>query len=394
MGWYQQRKSKFSNKLSDPHPNDGSDGDIQVRQTSLGGKLFAKLGGRWHNTYLTDDANIKIGTNTRDHLSIKPEGIDVIKDSVKVANFGSTVTVGEVGSGKSNVHITAGSIELRNNTTAKITLNSDGDVAISGNITMGKPDGSFNTTDNIYMGQDQGDGVGYQNVCIGYRAGKSHSATTAGNVLIGLQSGYNIVSATGEGSNVCVGPSSGASITSGKNNVCIGSGANGGAALIEQIAIGLAVTCDASETIRIGDNSNYIFYDFASGGAVTITSDERIKKDIVNTDIGLDFINALRPIKYTPKEKHEYPGELFQDGVNTIKEGDKKVIGSKRLDGFVAQDVKEAMDNLGVTFSGWNKNESSRQMLGYSTFVVPLTKAVQELSAKVDEMQTQINNLT
>jgi hypothetical protein len=51
------------------------------------------------------------------------------------------------------------------------------------------------------------------------------------------------------------------------------------------------------------------------------------------------------------------------------------------------------MDDLGVTFTGWHQNNSSRQMLGYAAFVVPLVKAVQELSTKLDTMQTEINNL-
>ena len=47
MGWGQARRPKISSKLGSPNPREGSDGDIQVRQTSMGARLFAKLGGRW-----------------------------------------------------------------------------------------------------------------------------------------------------------------------------------------------------------------------------------------------------------------------------------------------------------------------------------------------------------
>ena len=163
----------------------------------------------------------------------------------------------------------------------------------------------------------------------------------------------------------------------------------------ERISIGRSVSNATDETIRIGDSGNYLFFNFSanSGGATTVTSDERVKTNITDTDVGLDFIKALRPIKYTGINKQDYPDELFQDNKNIFKDEQRKTDPSKRLEGFIAQDVKKVMDNLGVEFSGWHQNKSSRQMLSYSTFVVPLTKAIQELSAKIDTMQTEINNL-
>jgi hypothetical protein len=47
MGWGVPRRPKVSNKLGLPNPREGSDGDIQVRQTSIGARIFAKIGGQW-----------------------------------------------------------------------------------------------------------------------------------------------------------------------------------------------------------------------------------------------------------------------------------------------------------------------------------------------------------
>ena len=47
MTWGTARRPIVSNKLGIPTPREGSDGDIQVRQTGIGARLFAKLGGRW-----------------------------------------------------------------------------------------------------------------------------------------------------------------------------------------------------------------------------------------------------------------------------------------------------------------------------------------------------------
>ena len=55
MTWGVPRRPKISNKLGIPNPREGSDGDIQVRQTGLGARLFAKLGGRWLSNILHDN---------------------------------------------------------------------------------------------------------------------------------------------------------------------------------------------------------------------------------------------------------------------------------------------------------------------------------------------------
>ena len=55
MGWGQARRPKISNTLGIPNPWEGSDGDIQVRQTSIGARIFAKLGGRWFSNILHGD---------------------------------------------------------------------------------------------------------------------------------------------------------------------------------------------------------------------------------------------------------------------------------------------------------------------------------------------------
>ena len=60
-------------------------------------------------------------------------------------------------------------------------------------------------------------------------------------------------------------------------------------------------------------------------------------------------------------------------------------------DGFIAQDVKSVADELGTTFSGWTEDIDTRQELQYSKFVVPLVKAVQELSAKVEELEAKLS---
>jgi hypothetical protein len=60
--------------------------------------------------------------------------------------------------------------------------------------------------------------------------------------------------------------------------------------------------------------------------------------------------------------------------------------------GFIAQEVKEAIDKHGdTTFGGWHidKTDNETQRVKKNMFVMPLIKAVQELSAQVEELKAQ-----
>ncbi len=52
------------------------------------------------------------------------------------------------------------------------------------------------------------------------------------------------------------------------------------------------------------------------------------------------------------------------------------------------------MDKLGVSFSGWDEDETTtKQSLEYATFVPALIKSIQELSTQVDELKQEITIL-
>ena len=62
------------------------------------------------------------------------------------------------------------------------------------------------------------------------------------------------------------------------------------------------------------------------------------------------------------------------------------------MHGMIAQDVKAALDEAGVdTFGGWSQTEDGCQTISQEMFVHPLIRAVQELSAEVDEIKKKLN---
>lgn len=129
---------------------------------------------------------------------------------------------------------------------------------------------------------------------------------------------------------------------------------------------------------------------WAANGTIQ-TSDERTKKDILPSSLGLDFINALEPVSYK-----------FKVGQNEVTAGANEnsppVVtpraGEREHWGLIAQQVKEAADAAGVDFGGWiltDKDDiNSQQGLRYDQFISPLIKAVQELSSKNESLESRI----
>ena len=112
-------------------------------------------------------------------------------------------------------------------------------------------------------------------------------------------------------------------------------------------------------------NRRYITI-FAVNGSIN-TSDRNEKNTIIESDLGLDFINKLKPVSYKWNK---------DDG--------------KTHYGLIAQDLEETILSLGKTISDFgaiSKEKDSPMGLSYPQLLSPLIKAVQELSAKVAALE-------
>ena len=132
------------------------------------------------------------------------------------------------------------------------------------------------------------------------------------------------------------------------------------------------------------DAQGRVYNQYNTNNVWTRSSDERLKKDILtNTDCGLDFINDLRTVTYKWKAPSERP-ETFTSYDATETEPSHK----EKMYGFIAQEVKAALDKHNITdFNGWTELDDGEQGISYEMFVMPLVKAVQELSAKVTALE-------
>lgn len=245
--------------------------------------------------------------------------------------------------------------------------------------------------DNIAIGQDAmklANSGAEDNTVVGNFAG---DAITSGdtNTLVGHHTGGAI---TTGGDNTVIGGGNFGTLTTGSNNYCLGKGCDVSASdATAQIALGKNVTVSANDQFRFGNgSSDVVFNQFATNASFTRVSDERIKKEIkTNEDCGLDFINDLRTVTFKRRAPSELP-EHFRDYDANNHEPKHK----EKLYGMIAQEVKAALDKHNITdFGGWHEDEVTKQQgISQEMFVYPLIKAVQELSAKVIELEKKLED--
>ena len=64
------------------------------------------------------------------------------------------------------------------------------------------------------------------------------------------------------------------------------------------------------------------------------------------------------------------------------------------MHGLIAQEVKEALDDVGVdTFSGWKERKDGSQTVSREMFITPLINAVKEISSENKKLENKINDL-
>ncbi|HEX6227168.1 MAG TPA: tail fiber domain-containing protein [Chryseolinea sp.] len=179
-------------------------------------------------------------------------------------------------------------------------------------------------------------------------------------------------------------------ITTGTSNTALGYNAGPASGnLNNTTALGYLAAPTASNQVRVGNTGVT-----SIGGQVSWTtfSDGRFKKDIKEDVSGLDFINHLRPVSYVVEKTAL---DKFLNVSDSSNAGAETKNVPMRQTGFVAQEVEAIVKKTGYVFYGVDapKNDNDHYGIRYAEFVVPLVKAVQELSTKVEEQQQQIQLL-
>jgi hypothetical protein len=284
---------------------------------------------------------------------------------------------------------------------------------------------------NTAIGYDAGTAIttGGYNTVVGYNAGKAIS-TSLFNTCVGNSAGVVMSTAelntaigyaalasntTGSGYNTAVGGSALGNMTTGNTCTAIGAGAGSGLTS-NKIAssflgwdagytgnysgitcVGANTSCSGNNQVQLGDSTTTTY----AYGAVQDRSDLRDKTDIQDTQLGLDFIMALRPRDFKWDMREDYRPEpppanatpeewaAYNETCklsNITHDGTHK--RSRYHHGLIAQEVKQTMDAMGVDFGGYQdhtiKGGDAVLTIGYEELVAPLIKAIQELKAEFD----------
>jgi hypothetical protein len=274
-----------------------------------------------------------------------------------------------------------GYLALQNNTTGA------SNTAIGMNALNANTTASSNTA--VGYGALYANTTGANNTAVGEGA-LDLNTTGESNTSIGAGSLQNTTTGI---RNTALGQGAGYNVTTGNRNVLLGRdaipSANTGS---DQIVIG-------HTTVGIGDNyftfgegggSNRVYNQFTANATWTRSSDQRLKKEIqTNTELGLDFINDIRTVSYKWKAPNELDPSMSDYNPDASEAG-----YTNKMYGFIAQEVKSALDKHNVTdFAGWHvtsEAQGSMQGVSYEMFVVPLINAVKELKADLDATKAEL----
>lgn len=333
------------------------------------------------NSTNTGSDNVALGVNSLDNLTSGFGNIAVGANALKTIETGflntaigynvmtntATTVTGNIGIGHSTATFIASgadhNIAIGTNALERLATNSIHNVGIGFNAL-----GQSGNTSNALSGE--------KNVALGYFAG-SQMLSGSNCIFIGNNSGTNTQDTRGGTDIICIGRNSGFLTAS-------------AVAVSGSVAIGFNALINGSNQIVLGDGSADTF---VKGGVVQTISDARDKIDIRDTRLGLNFITKLRPVEYRFDLRENY----YDRNTRTFLSKDGSLAGKRFHQGLIAQEVKQSADELNIDFSGFQDMKinggADIQSLGYSSFIGPLIKAVQELSKQNEELLSRIQAL-
>jgi hypothetical protein len=249
--------------------------------------------------------------------------------------------------------------------------------SLKGSATVSNNTGLYNTA--IGYQSITGNTNGSNNTALGYQTLKTNTSggrnVAVGQSALSLNSTGNnstaigfeaLKNATGS-NNTTIGYQAGLNITSGSNNLLLGYNAQPSSATV-------------SNEITLGNNSNGVIR--ANVSTITSLSDARDKKNINDLELGLDFVNALKPRVFN-WDKREWYADNKSDGTKT---------SNNLTAGFIAQELdatqnKYKADWLNLVY----KTSPDKWEATYGNLLPVVVKSIQELNALNTKTQTDLN---
>ena len=230
--------------------------------------------------------------------------------------------------------------------------------------------------------------TGYNNVAICYGA-LYYTKTAHDNIAIGQ---FALTKNQDGNSNVAIGQQASNTLKTGDFNTAVGYCAlSSSTDCYNATAIGANANVTGDNQVQLGDTGVTVY----AQKALVTRSDARDKLDIEDSPLGLNFILKLRPCKYRMNSREAYFEKGQKRDFTATNDGSKA--GKRPHYGLIAQEVKEAMNELNVDFAGYldSKVDGGEDVLslGYTEFIAPMIKAIQEQQNMIKELQKQVDVL-
>jgi hypothetical protein len=365
-------------------------------------------------------------------------GSDILLQPSSILYFGSNITGSNWRIAKDNNSLVLQYNELGSYAT-KAFFDNNSNISITGSfngIKIGRGPGNLiyntsigyqsfinNTTGyyNTSLGVESlySNTTGFENTALGIRSllnnisGYGNTSIGQSTLLNNITGGYNtsvginsLSNSNGYG-NTAIGKDSGGTIITGRHNTLLGFEADSGHSDGNyRTSLGANAICLNDNTIRCGRAST----DTLRGYNYTADSDRRLKEDIIDLPIGLNFIMDLRPVSYKWKDRTL---------VTTTKDSSGNIIQNKIEQtynrnhcGFIAQEIGETLKTHGVDFGLYqdagisngitqelevdlNNFKEPIDLKGYSPeqLLAIAVKAIQEQQAIINSLQKRIEKL-
>ena len=287
----------------------------------------------------------------------------------------SGLTVGK-GNGSVSGNVAVGTNALQANT--GLTNTAVGSPALYSNTS-----GTLNVAVGVAMYSNT---TGSNNVGIGHQALNSNT-TANSNVAVGYQSLYTtnatnmtsvgyqaLLNAGANGDSTALGYQAGSNLTTGYRGLYLGSATVASAVgAISETVVGYGLTGKGSNTAYIGGSSGA--YQQNNSAAWSITSDARLKKNIVDNTIGLSAITAIQVRNFEYRTKDEITD-----------------LPNQYVIGITGEQIGAIAQELQVILPDCVKTESTGVMsIDASNLTWYLVNAVKELNAKVTALEAQLS---
>jgi len=217
--------------------------------------------------------------------------------------------------------------------------------------------------------------TGSSNTAMGYQAIQANT-TASNNTAVGYQAGYGLTTGA---NNVCIGYSAGyysAAWSTGSNGIYIGynSGASSGS-VSNEIVLAVSSVGKGASTAFIGGPNGV--YQANNSTLWTVTSDQRLKKNIVDNNNGLEIIKQIqvRNFEYRlPEEITDVPKDqaIKKQGIQL---------------GVIAQELQQVLPECVKTESTGVMTVNADNLTWY------MVNAIKELKSQLDSVKAELATL-